>query len=124
VALGGDEGDRGVGSNSIFTFLPMKKYILTVRKNLLIMLIGSVILLFSLEFLILGNISIESKWYKVFNIISKLSLAYISAFIFYFLNIHIKQERDKFHTHPYISDRLERIVGDGIGLFHNLSRSI
>lgn len=59
---------------------------------------------------------------EIGNIIYKISLSYISAFIFYFLVVHIKQQKDKEALYTYISRKVYSILGDAKGLINELTK--
>ena len=52
-----------------------------------------------------------------------LSFSYVSAFIFYFFVVHLKDQKDKNNLYPYIADKVLFVVGQGKGLLNACAKS-
>lgn len=61
--------------------------------------------------------------YKLGQIIYKLCMSYISAFIFYFLVVHIKQQKDKENLYSYVAQKVNMIIGCAWGLISAVSNA-
>jgi len=95
---------------------PMKKLfkdIISIRKDL------TIILFVVISVIILEVSRSEAKLNAV---ISGLCLSYISAFIFYFLVVHLKQQRDKDNIYQYIARRTYIIVSDTKSLISSFKK--
>lgn len=86
------------------------KYFLKVRRELLLLLIIAIVthLLIEIVFNQYEEIFVGAYYFGQF--FSKLSIAYISAFIFYFFVVHIKNERDKENINEYIGHKVFDIL--------------
>ncbi len=86
------------------------KYFTTVRKDLLILLVIAFANYILIEFW-LNNISeIFSNASKIGQLSSELSIAYISGFIFYFIVVHIKSEKDKENINEWVGYKVHSIL--------------
>jgi hypothetical protein len=75
--------------------ITLLKDVKTVRKDLSILLLISVIIIGLIEFVFDDIPEIFKGGHKLGIIFENLSLSYIAGFIFYFLTIHLKAEKDK-----------------------------
>ncbi len=71
------------------------KDIKTVRKDLFCIFLISFFTILSIDFIFDRIPELFTGGHKMGNIIEKLCLSYMSGFIFYFLTVHIKTERNK-----------------------------
>ena len=100
-----------VSSHSI-EHLSMKlyQYFRKVRPDLIKLLILAICSYLIIE-LIFNNIpEIFFGAHKLAELFSKLSVAYVSAFIFYFVVIHIKNENDKHNINEFVGHKVYSIV--------------
>ena len=69
----------------------------------------------------------EPEWFgqasEFGDLFYRLGLSFISAFIFFYLNVHIKSQEDKAHTNPYITSKAYVIVGIGQQLINTMASS-
>jgi len=86
------------------------KYFLKVRKDLLTILITAILTYFSIELWFNNYSEIFQGANKIGQFISKLSISYISAFIFYFIVVHIKNEKDKENINEYVGYKVYDIL--------------
>lgn len=86
------------------------KNIRALRKDLLALFIFSIINILIIDFWLINIPEIFIGGAKIGNIIYELCFSYISAFIFYFLVIHLKYQRDKENIYSYISKYTFRII--------------
>lgn len=87
--------------------------IFSVRNDLLILLILSFCTYFLIE-LVLNDIpEIFKGASKIGVFFSRISLSYISAFIFYFLVVHLGRERDKDNINEIIEQRVSNVIVSG-----------
>ncbi len=88
--------------------------------NIFRILIGILALSFVLlipKFLVISNRKIEAL-----DILYELSIAYISAFIFYFLVVYLKEKQDKKNVYGYISQQVSKVIWQAKGLANSLAR--
>lgn len=83
----------------------------SIRKDLSLIFIGALITICIIDFLLIDIPEIFIGGYKFGQIIYKLCMSYISAFIFYFLVVHIKQQKDKKNLYPYVTKKVNRVIG-------------
>ena len=95
----------------------------TLRKDITILFFICLIIIICIDFWLI-NIS-EKITYgsKIGVIVEKLSLSYISAFIFYFLIVHIKTQKDKANIYTYVNTKVIIILGSCTGLLNELSKA-
>lgn len=88
----------------------LRKYLFKVRKDLLVILFVAIFTYFFNE-LYLNNLPELFKGAnKIGQFFSKLSISYISAFIFYFIVVHIKNEKDKENINEYVGQKVHNIL--------------
>jgi len=86
------------------------KYFLKVRKDLLTLLAIAFSTYFIIEFWLNNYSEIFKGASKIGQLFSNLSISYISAFIFYFIVVHIKNEKDKENINEYIGIKVRDIL--------------
>ena len=86
------------------------KYFLSVRKELLNLLIIAICTYFLIEVVFNQYEEIFNGAYYWGQFFSKISIAYISAFIFYFFVVHIKNERDKENINEFVGHKVFDIL--------------
>ena len=89
------------------------QYFRKVRKELKLLLLLAIAAYFIIELLLRNYPPIFHNASKVGDFFSKLSVAYISAFIFYFIVIHIKSEKDKENINEFVGHKVYQIVTCG-----------
>lgn len=89
------------------------RYFLKVRRELKILLLISIAGYFFIEIFLSNYGEIFPGSEKVGVFFSRLSTAYISAFIFYFIVVHIKTERDKHNVNEFVGHEVYGIITAG-----------
>ena len=82
----------------------------TLRKDISALFIVCLMTIFLIDFWLKGYVEWFSGGAKLGDIIYKLCLSYTSAFIFYFLVVHIKAQKDKTNINNYVIPKVERII--------------
>ena len=90
--------------------IKLVKYFGNVRKDLKLLLFLAFGLYLSIEFVFNNYPEIFTNANKVGQLFSKLSISYISAFIFYFVVVHIKNENDKENINEYVGHKVYAII--------------
>jgi hypothetical protein len=99
------------------------KNLISLRKDLFIIFIISMFTILLIDFWLINIPELFTGGEKLGQIIYKLCFAYISAFIFYFLVIHLKNQKDKENLNDYISKNLALVIGQGKSLISSLARA-
>lgn len=91
-----------------------------IDKRLKLILLLAISIVISIDFWLI-NIPEKIAWgYEFGYIIRSLSMAYIASFIFYYVTVHIKSNRDKRNIKPYIT----KCISDILGLHNGIHNSI
>lgn len=98
-------------------------FIRTLRKGLLILFIGSVIITLLINLLLINTPLYYDGGEKFWQLVDRLCLAYISAYIFYVLVVHIKAEKDKLNLRGYIDNKVIGIIRICWGLIDELTKT-
>ena len=99
------------------------KLIKSIRKDLGFLFIGALLTVCIIDFWLSDIPELFSGGYKLGQIIYKLCMSYISAFIFYFLVVHIKQQKDKENLYLYVSKKVHIINSSASGLISAISKA-
>jgi hypothetical protein len=86
------------------------KYFLKVKKGLLVLLALSFLTYFVIELWLNNYSELFKGASKVGQLFSSLAISYISAFIFYFVVVHIKSEKDKENINEYVGFKVYSIL--------------
>ena len=86
------------------------KYFIKVRKDLLFLLLISLCTYFLIEFWFINYDELFPGAHKVGRFFSNLSISYISAFIFYFIVVHVKSEKDKEDINEFVGIKVYSII--------------
>jgi hypothetical protein len=82
----------------------------SIRFELFVLLIISILIIVIIDFTHFRfNALIKGSSIKINEILSRLSLAYISSFIFYFVVVYLKEETDRKNVYPYIKHQIHSI---------------
>ncbi|OAS13735.1 hypothetical protein [Paenibacillus oryzisoli] len=96
-------------------------WIKTVRKELKLILYFTVISIFLLDFWLFD----VPEWFpyanKLANLWYKVCLAYITSFIFFYINVHIHSERLKSKVMIYVNNKIVPIYSNNLNLLTELS---
>lgn len=105
-----------------FAFLIISSRFKNVRKELFITFVICITSIFILDFWLKNINEIFSGAAKLGDIYYKLCLSYISAFVFYFVNIHINNERLKTKMFLYINNKIADLVNMNQSLISSIIR--
>ena len=97
-------------------------YIKALRKDISCIFIVAITSLLIIDFWLVDIPELFSGGKKLGSIIEKLCLSYISAFIFYFLVVHIKQQTDKKNIYSYIAIKSNLIIAYGQAIGRDLAK--
>ena len=86
------------------------KYFFKVRTDLQTLLVTAILTYFLIELCFNNYQEIFTGANKIGQFFSKLSISYISAFIFYFIVVHIKNEKDKENINEYVGHKVYDIL--------------
>lgn len=92
-----------------------------VRKELLILLFSAFLIEFLMEFVLFKIPELFTGAAVIGQIISKLALSYISSFIFYFIVVHMKSQRDKRNVYVFVFPIARRLVYDARSIITEIS---
>lgn len=98
------------------------KYFINVRKDLLLLFFIAFVTYLLIELGFNNYSEIFRGANKIGQFVSKLCISYVSSFIFYFIVVHIKNEKDKKNINRRISREASMIIIIGYRLFNNLSK--
>lgn len=96
--------------------------ITTLRKDLGLLFISALLTIFLIDYLLIDIPEKFAGGYKLGQFIYKLCLSYISAFIFYFLVVHIKQQKDKENLYPYLAKKVYKVIKSALELISELAK--
>jgi len=99
------------------------KLIKSIRKDLGFIFIGTLLMVCIIDFLLIDIPELFYGGYKIGQIIYRICISYISAFIFYFLVVHIKQQRDKENLYSYVAQKTYMVIGTAWGLISEISKA-
>lgn len=89
------------------------KYIITLRKDLASLFILSVLTVSLIDLWLININQLFSIGHTLGVVVEKLCLSYVSAFIFYFLVVHIKQQNDRENIYSYIAIKSNLLIAYG-----------
>lgn len=98
------------------------KLIKSIRKDLGFLFVGALAVICVIDFWLIDLPDIFKGGFKLGQIVYKLCMSYISAFIFYFLVVHIKQQKDKQNLYTYIDKKVAVILSDAKSLIDEMSK--
>jgi hypothetical protein len=88
------------------------KYFLSARKDLKWLLLLSILTYFLIELVLIRYDELFVGAYIIGQFFSKLSISYISAFVFYFIVVHIKAQKDKENVYEWVGHKAYSIITD------------
>ena len=97
------------------------KLIKSLRRDLGFIFIGAFSVVCIIDFWLIYIPEFFSKGHELGQIFYKLCMSYISAFIFYFLVVHIKQQKDKQNLYTYVAEKIDIIISDAEDLTKKMS---
>ncbi len=101
--------------------MKIHKNIKSLRKDLVLIFILSFVIIIIIDFWLMNVPEIIPIGAELGNIIYRLSFAYITSFIFYFLVVHIKNEKDKENLKPFTKRNVQGIISIGKSINLNLT---
>ncbi|MGA2298651.1 MAG: hypothetical protein ABSG15_13980 [FCB group bacterium] len=99
------------------------KNLITLRKDLTLIFFISILTIILMDFWLNNIPEIFNGASKIGQIIYNICFAYVSAFIFYFLVVHIKIQKDKDNLYGYISINVAHVIGQANAVVLELSKS-
>lgn len=99
-------------------------YILTVRRDLGLLALISAGFIFLMDLLLKKIPAPNEFFYVCGNFFYGLSAAYIASFVFYFVDIHYKRQREKELLYGYIGHLFKIIINDGKDIYKDMFNSI
>ena len=94
----------------------------TLRKDLSFIFILCLAIVLCINFWFIDIPELFKNGSKVGILIEKLCLSYISAFIFYFLVVHTKQQKDKKHIYEFVAEKSLHIISYGQTIGRDLAK--
>ena len=90
-----------------------------MKKNHTLEILLAISLIVLIVFVIFGDKIKQNSclWYRIFNTIFSLGLAYIASYIFYCVTVKSKERKDKKNIYPYISELNKQIINCGSCVF-------
>lgn len=101
----------------------MIKSIRSLRRDLLIIFLISILTIVLIDFWFINIPVLFKGGEKIGQIVYKLCFSYISAFIFYFLVVHLKNQKDKENLYSYISINTLKVIGQAKAVINESARS-
>ncbi len=95
----------------------------TLRKDITILFFICIATIICIDFWFKNIPEFFNGAAKIGEIVEKLCLSYISAFIFYFLVVHIKAQKDKANIYNYATKKVYMVIGCCWGLIAELSKA-
>lgn len=100
----------------------MIKLIKALRRDLSTIFLLSLASILLIDFWLIDTPEIFLGGYKLGQIIYKVSLSYISAFIFYFLVVHMKQQKDKENLKSYLGKKTRMVIASYKAIIKSLAK--
>jgi hypothetical protein len=88
------------------------QYFTSVRTEINFLLGACLTTVIAIDFIFSNVPEVFQGGAKLGSIVDRLCLSYISSYIFFFLVVHIKSQKDKENLYPYIAKKTDRIIGD------------
>ncbi len=99
------------------------KLIKTLRRDLSVLFILALLTVCLIDFWLINVPELFKSGHTLATIIEKLCLSYISAFIFYFLVVHIKQQKDKKNIYAFVAIKSNLIIAYGQTIGRDLAKA-
>ncbi len=96
--------------------------IASLRSDLSILFLAAIIFIILMNFWFVNIPEIFKGAGKIGQISYELSFAYVSAFIFYFLVVHLKDQKDKENLYNYISNKTLSVIGIAKSLINAIAK--
>lgn len=115
-----------LAATSLYTkYSKMKKifkYFLSVGKALNILLLISFLCIFSINFVFDDIPELFYGGYKIGVLVENLSLAFIASYIFFFIVIHIKLQRDREIVYRHVQRKIYLIINDAQDVIKEMAK--
>lgn len=95
----------------------------TLRKDIAFLFLICISTIICIDFWLKDIPEIFRGGAKIGDIVYKLCLSYTSAFIFYFLVVHIKAQKDKANLYHYVAKKVDMVIGSATGLITELANA-
>lgn len=94
----------------------------TLRKDLALLFIVSLLTVLMINFWLIDIPEFFNKGNTIGILAEKLCMSYISAFIFYFFVVHIKQQKDKRNIYQFVAEKSINIISYGQTIGRDLAK--
>lgn len=84
---------------------------------------GAILTICLIDFWLINIPELFKGAFELGQIIYKLSMSYTSAFIFYFLVVHVKQQKDKENLYSYVAQKVYMVIGCAWGIISEISKA-
>lgn len=88
----------------------IKTYVLSIRRDIVILLILDCVFLLVMELWIRRIPAPFPIFEKIGNVLVTLGISFLASFIFYFVQVHLPETRQKKDMYPVISELFHRII--------------
>jgi len=105
------------------TTMKIRILIKTLRKDIAVLFAISICTIFCIEFIFKNIPEIFNGAAKIGEIVDKMCLSYVSAFIFYFLVVHYKAQKDKVNLYGYVAGKVAIIISNARVVVHDMARA-
>src|SRR5436305_11856954 len=95
----------------------------TLRKDIPLLFILSLLVIVAHDFWVRDKPEMFEGSSRIGAILYNLSLSYVSAFVFYFLVVHIKEQTDNKNLFSYVGKRVNIVEGSCWSLIDDISRA-
>ncbi|MFA7116600.1 MAG: hypothetical protein WC140_05140 [Bacteroidales bacterium] len=99
------------------------KNIKTLRLDLVMIFIVAILSIFIIDFWLIDIPELFCGGAKILQILFRLCFAYVSAFVFYFLVVHLKNQKDKENLYSYISIKTIMIISQTKALSKEIAKT-
>ena len=103
--------------------MSLLKLIKSLRRDLGFIFLGALAIILTIDLWLIDIPEFFTKGYELGQVIYRLCLSYISAFIFYFLVVHIKQQKDKQNLYSYVAAKVDTILSEAENLIKEMSKA-
>jgi hypothetical protein len=98
------------------------KYFISVRTEINVLLALCFISVFLIEFVFSNIPELFVGANRIGGIVERLCLSYISSYIFFFLVVHVKSQKDKENLYQYISKKTYRIINNAKSIISDFKK--
>lgn len=88
----------------------IETYVMTIRRDIVIMLIADCIFLLVMELLLRQIPAPYPIFVKIGNLVVTLAISFLASFVFYFVQVHMPEMKQKKNLYPVISELFHRII--------------